>query len=499
LFTPLSFFTSYQDNDLDFFNQRYLKYSKYILPIVFLILLAKIYYDTNTIEVNRYIVKTSSLTEALSGIKVAHLSDLHLRQIGLREKKVLGIIREQKPDLILLTGDYISFDGPYKPALEFFQELKAPLGVYAVMGNTEYYNENGFCILCHNENSKTLRHGSPNFLRNSNFQIKINREKINLIGVDDPVNHLDDLMQAINGLDPIIPSILLSHSPNCFDGAVKNGIDLMLSGHTHGGQVLMASYLQNIFPMENTFNMIKGFFRKGRTLMYVNKGLGSSFIPFRLGVKPEVAFFKFENPRTDLEEDGNSISITNLQISAHFAGFSMNSLWETFNFFNHIRKSKDPDNRSNILFDFESPRELDTLNWECHKWFEISEDFKSSGKTSLKVSLPPGHYPGINFKGFSPDWSERKILRMDIFNPSSEKILFDVRIDDNKSGWEYSDRFDKIFFLKKGLNNLAIPLNEIRTNLAKKPMNLVKIHSLMVFVINNPEKIDLYIDNIRLE
>ena len=157
-------------------------------------------------------------------------------------------------------------------------------------------------------------------------------------------------------------------------------------------------------------------------------------------------------------------------------------------------------NSSNsILFDFESDEDLKRLNWECHKWFELSEEHATSGKHSLKVSLPPGQYPGINFEKIKKNWSEGNYFGMDVFNPSEERITFHIRIDDNKSGWEYADRFDINFELKQGINHISIPADSIRTNIHHRPLNLKRIERMMVFIPNNSKKRELYIDNIRLE
>lgn len=169
--------------------------------------------------------------------------------------------------------------------------------------------------------------------------------------------------------------------------------------------------------------------------------------------------------------------------------------------------SSNPSNSSNsinssspkILFDFESESELEKLNWECHKWFELSEDHATSGKHSLRVILPPGQYPGINFEDMRKDWSDSKYLRMDIFNPSEESLKFNIRIDDNKSGWEYANRFDINFDLKPGLNQLSIPTDSIKTNIHHQPLNLKKIKRMIAFIPNNLQKREIYIDNIRLE
>jgi hypothetical protein len=106
------------------------------------------------------------------------------------------------------------------------------------------------------------------------------------------------------------------------------------------------------------------------------------------------------------------------------------------------------------LFDFESNSDLERLHWECRKRFELSEENATSGKHSLKVSLPPGQYPGVSFHEINRNWSEAKHFAMDVFNPSEERVTFHVRIDDNKSGWEYANRFDINFELKQGLNHI---------------------------------------------
>ena len=88
---------------------------------------------------------------------------------------------------------------------------------------------------------------------------------------------------------------------------------------------------------------------------------------------------------------------------------------------------------------------------------------------------------------------------MDVFNPSKGRITFHIRIDDNKSGWEYADRFDINFELKQGMNHISIPTDSIRTNIHHRPLTLKNIKRMMVFIPNNSKRRELYIDNIRLE
>ena len=498
----------------------------------------------------------------MNGLKVAHLSDLHIKHIGSNEDKVLEILEVENPDLICITGDLINFEGPYEPVMSFFHQIKAPYGIYGVLGNTEYSNENGSCILCHKEKSQSLKEKqNPIILRNSVVPLKINGGIVNIVGVDDPVDKKNDLRSALKGMNPHAPSMLLAHSPEIFEEASNDGIDLLLCGHTHGGQIFITRYLRKIFPLESALEFLDGFFQKGKTLMYVSRGLGTSFLPFRLGVKPEITFFTFStnpanssNPTNSIDPTNsrtpiNIVSISNNPSKAIFTGISLSSFIETFNVLNifdslrltasrqrsstftnqtnlsremrslfhwdptnpsNSSNSSNPNNSTNpinssnsmnsmTLFDFESESDLERLNWECHKWFELSEEHATSGKYSLKVSLPLGEYPGINFHEIPTDWSKGKYLRMDVFNPSKEPFNFHIRIDDNKSGWEYANRYDINVELKQEMNHISIPTDSIRTNIHSHCLNLKKIRRMMVFIPNNPKQREIYIDYIRLE
>lgn len=381
------------------------------------------------------------------------------------------------------------------------------------MGNTEYSNENGSCILCHKEKSRDLKEKqSPVLLRNSMVFLKINEKVLNLIGVDDPVGNKSNLRKALKEGKQEIPSILLAHSPEIFDEASGFGIDFLLCGHTHGGQIFLTEYLRKIFPLEESLEFIGGFFQNGKTLMYVNRGIGNTFLPFRLGVKPEITFFEFKNYLGD-SNPSKYFTISNAPSKTIFLGLNLSNLIETFNIlniFDSLRLTESRQQRSTlinatnsidpkILFDFESDSDLESLNWECHKWFERSEAHVTSGKYSLKVVLPPCQYPGINFRGVREDWSKSNFFKIDVFNPSEERFNFHIRIDDHKSGWEYAHRFDTDFELKPGMNSISIPMDSIKTNINHRPLNVKKIKRLMVFVPNNNKRREIYIDHIRLQ
>jgi hypothetical protein len=486
-----------------------------ILVLIFIVLggMAKAYYDTNTIEVRHYEITSGSLGEALAGLKVAFLADLHVKKVDVRENKTLEILRRERPDVILLGGDLIGFKSQYAPLTSFLSRLEAPHGIYAVLGNTEYSNENGSCILCHKEKSRSLRQGThPVFIRNSSVLVKVNGKAVNIAGLDDPVRGKADIDETLRTVDPNYPTIFLSHSPAMFDEASTREVDLILSGHTHGGQLFITRYLRKIFPFDPALEFLEGFFQKGRAPMYVSRGLGTSYLPFRFGVQPEITFFTFTGSQR-YASLGKELSVSNNPPRTLFSGINLSSIIETFDIFGSrgdsswVKRPTDAidsmnpidSGNSRILIDFESEGELQQLNWECHKWFELSKENVTSGNYSLKVTLPAGQYPGIVFENLRTDWSESKFLRMDVFNCSPEEVKFHIRIDDHKSGWEYANRFDINFALNPGMNNISVPTDTIRTNIHSRRLNLKKIEDMMVWIPNNERTRELYIDNVRLE
>lgn len=473
-----------------------------LLTFFIIFLLLKAYYDTNTIEVLHYDIKHPKLGTTFEGRRIAHLSDLHIKRVGQKEEKIIKIINDESPDLIFITGDFVSFKGSYTPVISFLAKLHSPLGIYGVLGNTEYSNENGSCILCHIPSSKNLKRDPEiHILRNDSIELSINGEKVNLIGVDDPVKKKSDLRKVLlKRTADNTPTILLSHSPDLFEEASLLGVDLVLAGHNHGGQIFLTKWIRKIFPLDPTLEFLEGFFQKGKTLMYVSRGYGTSLLPFRFGVKPEIAFFTF---KVDKQLAETPYEIKNNKKNL-FLGFNLANFFDLLTLNLSPSNSKPPysvplTHHRNMLFDFESKEELNVLNWECGKWLELSKEYVTSGNFSLKVILPPGHYSGIDFSEIKKDWSNGKYLKMDIFNPVSEEIPFHIRIDDHKSGWEYEKRFDFTLNLKGGFNQISIPIYKIKTNIGDRPLNIKNIKRLMVFVPDNSQKRTLFLDNFRLE
>jgi predicted MPP superfamily phosphohydrolase len=260
--------------------------------IVFsLVSLIVIYGHINALWIN---VKEIPLTihKKVSGspeIKILMASDIHLGALigERREKRLLEIVREQKPDLVLLCGDLV--DGEIAPVLRknlgrHIQEIKTPLGVYAIAGNHEYIG--GI--------EKTLP-----YLKSINIRMLIDEtvtlpNGIQLIGRNDRSGSrmnggLKSLDELLSGIDNSKPVIVMNHQPFNLDKVAKANVDLHLSGHTHNGQLWPFNYIT-----EAIFELSWGLMKKGNTNFYVSSGYGTWGPSVRIGNRPEVVVFKLK-------------------------------------------------------------------------------------------------------------------------------------------------------------------------------------------------------------
>jgi hypothetical protein len=151
-----------------------------------------------------------------------------------------------------------------------------------------------------------------------------------------------------------------------------------------------------------------------------------------------------------------------------------------------------------ILFDFESDHELDDINWQCHTLMSISGRYVTHGKSSLMLEMYPSAYPGFKPELKVKDWSKYKALCFDVYYPYDAERNITVRIDDTEDNTEYKDRYNKNFIIKKGMNNIRIPLDSLVTSGTKRRMDTSTIDKFLLFTVSPAEKVVLYIDYIRL-
>ena len=250
--------------------------------------------EPNQIGARHIWIEDPPLAEVLGEKVVVHLSDLHIDRLGRREQRVLQVLEELEPDLIFLTGDYVTWQGNYQAALDFLRRLKARVGVWAVMGDYDYSRSRKSCLFCHEKGSgkSTLRH-SVKFLRNSYEKVDLPGGFIWIGGMDGETERPYSSERKMLPGKPLGPTIILSHNPLLFDLLNEDQSVLMLSGDTHGGQIPLPPWLWKTLGYEKSARYGQGLFENGRRKMFVSRGIGTSHIPIRLFRRPEVVVLHF--------------------------------------------------------------------------------------------------------------------------------------------------------------------------------------------------------------
>lgn len=251
------------------------------------------------LQVTHQTIRLGRLPRAFNGFRLVQLSDIHIGPFmsGAQIRKWVEVANQLRPDLVVLTGDYVTWDPSTQgAAVESLSNLKAPYGVLGSLGNHE--------IWTHVEDSITRLFGGIGFdiLRHRNRVLEAGGETLNFIGVDyERDRHFRNGQQEparpyLDGVDrlmrPDTANILLSHNPNTFDSAAKLGIDLSLAGHTHGGQITLEFISPDLSPSRLMTKYLRGHYRIGNSQLYVNRGLGTIAIPIRIDAPPEITVFE---------------------------------------------------------------------------------------------------------------------------------------------------------------------------------------------------------------
>ena len=253
------------------------------------------------LEVNEYEIVSDRIPEAFAGFRIAQVSDLHNKDFGEGYGQLLTLLSEINPDIIVVTGDLIdSRQTDLDVALEFAWQAGKIARVYYVSGNHE-------ARVPEYEDLKTgLMKAGVVILENQKVQITREGESITLMGIDDPSFQEDYLFgdsesvarQAIEDLQNESDgyTILLSHRPELFDLYVDTGMDLVFSGHAHGGQFRLPFVGGLVAPNQGFFPKFdEGRFTEENTTMIVSRGVGNSIIPIRFNNRPEIVLVTLRN------------------------------------------------------------------------------------------------------------------------------------------------------------------------------------------------------------
>lgn len=230
------------------------------------------------------------LPAAFEGFRITHLTDIHhSRILGLNEvRRVVSLAQQTRPDMFVLTGDYsTSYRRYIEPCAEALAALNAPEGVWAVLGNHDHYTDPELT-------TRALQRHHIAVLNNAHTTLQRGSDAIQLSGIDDWTWNAVNWERAFSGLKTSTPTILLSHQPTVLDFEQTQNVSLILSGHTHGGQLSFPFLGAPARFATADLKYSRGLFRRGDTQLYVSTGTGVIGLPLRFGVRPEIAVLRLK-------------------------------------------------------------------------------------------------------------------------------------------------------------------------------------------------------------
>ena len=258
-------------------------------------------WGNTALELNHYTISSDRLTEAFDGYRIAHVSDLHNTEMGKDNEKLLDMLQEADPDIIAITGDIIdSRNTDIDVALQFTKDAMEIAPCYYVTGNHEAR------VSEYDELKEGMIELGVVVLEDGRIELEQSGETITLLGVKDPSFQTDylfgdsetvmqsKLQEIVNEEDSY--TILLSHRPELFEVYTESKVDLVLSGHAHGGQFRLPFVGGLVAPNQGLFPKYDaGLYTEENTNMVVSKGIGNSILPFRFNNRPEVILIELQS------------------------------------------------------------------------------------------------------------------------------------------------------------------------------------------------------------
>ncbi len=230
-------------------------------------------------------VPIPNLPAALEGLKLVQLTDIHLSPFLSRAEltRAVDMANELDADIALVTGDFItSLGDPLEDCIAELGRLRSRLGAFGCLGNHEIYAD------AEDRATQLAAERNIRMLRKQNLVLERNGAKLNLAGVDYQRRNRPYLVGAEKLIVPGATNVLLSHNPDVFPVSAEKGFDLMISGHTHGGQITVEILHYGAFPTRFYTPYVRGLYRLGERFGYVSRGIGTILAPSRLGALPEI-------------------------------------------------------------------------------------------------------------------------------------------------------------------------------------------------------------------
>ncbi|HMT10245.1 MAG TPA: metallophosphoesterase, partial [Ignavibacteria bacterium] len=250
-------------------------------------------------EIDYKQIAIENLPPELRGTTITLLSDIHAGQY-INEKEMreyADVINSLNSDIVCIPGDFVNFESRDIHMLtSAFRDVKAKHGIYGSLGNHDFFQDADYV-------AKALNNESPiQLLRNEHRVLKINGKELYMMGIDDTQSsgaRMDEVLKYYGAMDEYLkknetafstaPKVLLCHKPYGFDTLATKEIDLILSGHTHGGQVVPVKFgTFNLSFAATVSKYIEGIYKIGKSNMYVSRGIGSVGLPIRINCPPEI-------------------------------------------------------------------------------------------------------------------------------------------------------------------------------------------------------------------
>jgi uncharacterized protein len=261
-------------------------------------------WEPRWVRVRRLRLGVRDLPRSLVGLKLIQLSDLHHGPFNAAAdlRRVMRRCNELGADLVLLTGDYVHASPRYiAPVARLLGELRPRLGILGVLGNHDHWESATLCRQALRSVGVRMIENSRVFVTAAGLSDVPGRESLCIAGVGDYWEDHPDLCSALRGVDPRTPRLVLSHNPDFAESAsfrrCDPRVDLLLAGHTHGGQVRLPVLGRPIIPSSYGQKYAAGLVRGPRCPVYVSTGLGVTILPLRFGVRPEITLLELVGDR----------------------------------------------------------------------------------------------------------------------------------------------------------------------------------------------------------
>lgn len=245
------------------------------------------------LSMEEYILRLAKIPQGKE-LRLVQLSDLHLRTSRGYFERVARTVSTMRPDIILLTGDYLEQSRNLAGVLKFLQQLHAPAGIFAVQGNWEYWAR------LEGENlRRQFSRADVTLLINERRDVRIHGLPLSILGLDYP-SPADQVARLVKEASPKRLNVMLSHVPAFNHQLLDKHVDLVLAGHTHGGQVRLP-LLPPFYLPRYSGSFVAGFYKAGwaGVPLYVNRGLGTSMLPIRFLCPPEITLFRLVSQKQD--------------------------------------------------------------------------------------------------------------------------------------------------------------------------------------------------------